>query len=53
MPLSAWQTLIQNPQRDYDMGKFPVSITEAWTVYGLCALAATAVVVTVVHRRDV
>ncbi|MGN9792914.1 ABC transporter permease [Streptomyces sp. OZ13] len=53
MPLSAWQALVRNPERDYSMSKYPVSVTEAWIVFGAWSLLAAIVAVAVVHRRDV
>ncbi|MFF3559479.1 ABC transporter permease [Streptomyces sp. NPDC002574] len=53
MPLSAWGALVQNPGRDYIVAKYPVSVTEAWIVFGVWSLVAAAVAVVVVHRRDV
>ncbi|WP_371659872.1 ABC transporter permease [Streptomyces sp. NBC_00280] len=53
MPLTAWDRLILNPDRDYDLGKYPVTITEAWCVYGAWSAVAVAVTVCVVGRRDV
>lgn len=52
MPLTAWNALVQNPARDYDTGKYPVSVTQAWIVFGAWALAA-ALVAVAAHRRDV
>ncbi|MFI1352821.1 ABC transporter permease [Streptomyces sp. NPDC020898] len=53
MPLTAWDRLILNPARDYDLGKYPVTVTEAWCVYGAWAGVAVVVAVLVVGRRDV
>ncbi|WP_208545490.1 hypothetical protein [Streptomyces sp. Tu 2975] len=53
MPLSAWQALVQNPARDHAVSKYPVSVIEAWLVYGAWSLVAVVVAVAVVHRRDV
>lgn len=53
MPISSWDRLILNPARDYDLGKYPVTVTEAWCVYGVWAGVAVAVAVLVVGRRDV
>jgi len=53
MPLTAWDRLVLNPGRDYDLGKYPLTVTEAWCVYGAWAAAAVAVAVLVVGRRDV
>ncbi|REE96521.1 ABC transporter permease [Thermomonospora umbrina] len=61
MPLSAWEALVENtghvPPPDGPIrslgGRYPVTITEAWVVFGAWALAAVAVTVIVVHRRDV
>ncbi|GGX06377.1 ABC transporter permease [Streptomyces malachitofuscus] len=53
MPLSAWERLVMNPERARDLGKYPLTITEAWIVYGAWATAAMAIAVLVVRRRDV
>ncbi|MFD7691577.1 ABC transporter permease, partial [Streptomyces sp. NPDC059781] len=53
MPLSAWERLVVNPERARDPGKYPLTITEAWIVYGAWATAAVAIAVFVVRRRDV
>ncbi|MGW1504489.1 hypothetical protein ACWCQW_39445 [Streptomyces mirabilis] len=42
-----------NPERAHDLGKYPLTVTEAWIVYGAWATAAVAVAVLVVRRRDV
>ncbi|MFJ2415060.1 ABC transporter permease [Streptomyces brevispora] len=48
---SAWERLTSTQtQRSHDL--FPWTITGAWTVYALWALAAGAVTVLAVHRRD-
>ncbi|GAA4078345.1 hypothetical protein [Actinomadura miaoliensis] len=53
MPVSAWQALVQNPARPpFVPPRYPVSATEAWIVLAAWAVAALAVAVTVVHRRD-
>ncbi|MFE6487861.1 ABC transporter permease [Streptomyces sp. NPDC057757] len=53
MPLSAWERLVTNPERVQDLGKCPLTLTEAWIVYGSWAAAAVAIAVLVVRRRDV
>ncbi|MEV8531561.1 ABC transporter permease [Streptomyces sp. NPDC051211] len=53
MPLTAWHALVQNPTRDYGVDKYPVSVAEAWIVFGAWSLVAACVAVAVVHRRDV
>ncbi|MFD7133263.1 ABC transporter permease [Streptomyces sp. NPDC059894] len=53
MPLTAWERLILPPGRDDDLGAYPVTVTEAWTVYGAWTAAAVAVAVLVVRHRDV
>ncbi|WAU82658.1 ABC transporter permease [Streptomyces sp. Qhu-G9] len=53
MPLSAWERLVTNPERAHDLGKYPLTVTEAWIVYGAWATAAVAIAVLVVRRRDV
>ncbi|MGW1720812.1 ABC transporter permease [Streptomyces sp. NPDC002156] len=53
MPLTAWTRLVLNPGRDYGLGKYPVTVTEAWCVYGVWAGVAVVVGVLVVGRRDV
>ncbi|NUK05374.1 ABC transporter permease [Streptomyces lunaelactis] len=53
MPLSAWERLVTNPERAHDLGKYPLTVTEAWIVYGAWATAAAAIAVLVVRRRDV
>lgn len=63
MPYSAWDALVQNPAPTADPGgparalalmdKYPVTVTEAWVVYGAWAAAAVLIAVLVVHRRDV
>ncbi|MEU7332034.1 ABC transporter permease [Streptomyces parvus] len=53
MPLSAWERLVMNPERARGLGAYPLTVTEAWIVYGAWATAATAIAVLVVRRRDV
>ncbi|PSM44704.1 ABC transporter permease [Streptomyces dioscori] len=53
MPLSAWERLVTNPERAHDLGRYPLTVAEAWIVYGAWATAAVAVAVLVVRRRDV
>ncbi|QES52107.1 ABC transporter permease [Streptomyces venezuelae] len=53
MPLSAWRRLVTNPERAGSFGKYPLTVTEAWMVYGAWATVAVAVAVLVVRRRDV
>ncbi|WP_221362151.1 ABC transporter permease [Streptomyces beigongshangae] len=53
MPLSAWERLVTNPERAHDLGKYPLTVTEAWIVYGAWATAAVAIAVLVVRHRDV
>ncbi|WP_329013851.1 ABC transporter permease [Streptomyces sp. NBC_00690] len=53
MPLSAWERLVMNPARVHDLGKYPLTVTEAWIVYGAWVTAAIATAVLVVRRRDV
>lgn len=53
MPLSAWERLVMNPERAHDLGEYPLTVTEAWIVYGAWATAAVAIAVLVVRRRDV
>ncbi|MFB4320369.1 hypothetical protein [Actinomadura sp. 21ATH] len=63
MPYAAWAALVENPVRNMmpegrdapmrPVDPYPVSITEAWLVYGAWALVAVAVAVAAVHRRDV
>ncbi|WP_232838527.1 ABC transporter permease subunit [Streptomyces geranii] len=53
MPLNAFYRLIVNPGRDYDLGRYPVTVAEAWWVYGVWWVVAVGVVVEVVRRRDV
>lgn len=53
MPLSAWERLVTNPERAHDLGAYPLTVTEAWIVYGAWAVAAAAVAVLVVRHRDV
>ncbi|WP_405537729.1 ABC transporter permease [Streptomyces sp. NBC_00075] len=53
MPLTAWTRLVLNPGRDYGLGKYPVTVTEAWCVYGAWAGVAVVVGVLAVSRRDV
>ncbi|MEU0987331.1 ABC transporter permease [Streptomyces sp. NPDC005953] len=53
MPLSAWERLVTNPARAHDLGKYPLTVTEAWIVYGAWVTAAVATAVLVVRRRDV
>jgi hypothetical protein len=52
MPFSAWDALVDNPATDRPMGKYPVSITEAWIVFGAWSFAAVLIAVTAVRRRD-
>ncbi|TXS48128.1 ABC transporter permease subunit [Streptomyces sp. t39] len=53
MPFNAWNALVENPARDHAPQKYPVSLTEAWTVFGVWALVAVLVAVAVTDRRDV
>ncbi|MEU5980200.1 ABC transporter permease [Streptomyces sp. NPDC047315] len=53
MPLSAWRRLVVNPERTHGLGKYPLTVAEAWIVYGAWAVVAVAVAVWVVGRRDV
>ncbi|NYV74060.1 ABC transporter permease [Streptomyces sp. UH6] len=53
MPLSAWERLVTNPEKAHGLGAFPLSITEAWIVYGAWSTVAVAVALFVVRRRDV
>ncbi|KNE82318.1 MULTISPECIES: ABC transporter permease [Streptomyces] len=53
MPLSAWERLVKNPERAHNLGAYPLTVTEAWIVYGAWATAAVAVALLVVRRRDV
>ncbi|WP_320783662.1 ABC transporter permease [Streptomyces sp. CRN 30] len=53
MPLSAWKRLVTNPVRAHDLGTFPLTVTEAWIVYGAWTTLAVATAVLVVRRRDV
>ncbi|MFD3824353.1 ABC transporter permease [Streptomyces sp. NPDC058625] len=53
MPLSAWERLVTNPERAHYLGKYPLTVTEAWIVYGTWATAAVAIAVLMVRRRDV
>ncbi|MGW5673666.1 ABC transporter permease [Streptomyces sp. NPDC003860] len=53
MPLSAWRRLVLNPDRAHDLGKYPLTLTEAWVVYGAWAAAAVALAAWVAGRRDV
>ncbi|MGW2230952.1 ABC transporter permease subunit [Streptomyces formicae] len=53
MPLSAWERLVENPARSGPVEKYPVSVTEAWTVLAAWPLVAAAVAVFAVDRRDV
>ncbi|MEV7141838.1 ABC transporter permease [Streptomyces tauricus] len=53
MPLSAWERLVTNPERAHDLGKYPLTVTEAWIVYGAWAGVAVTVAVLVVRGRDV
>ncbi|MEV6103500.1 ABC transporter permease [Streptomyces sp. NPDC051940] len=53
MPLSAWQRLVMNPERMRDLGRYPLTLTGAWTVFGAWAVCAAAVAVVAVRRRDV
>jgi ABC-2 type transport system permease protein len=61
MPYTAWQALVENPARHnadpgrpvvVAMTKYPVTVTEAWIVFTAWAVAAVAVAVVTVHRRD-
>lgn len=53
MPLTAWEALVDNPERTYPLpGKYPETITEAWVVFAVWPLVAAVVAVSVVHRRD-
>ncbi|MFD9427688.1 MULTISPECIES: ABC transporter permease [unclassified Streptomyces] len=53
MPLTAWQALVRNPERDYNVGMYPVSVAEAWIVCGAWSLVAAVIAIAVVQRRDV
>ncbi|MBC9712839.1 ABC transporter permease [Streptomyces sp. TRM66268-LWL] len=50
MPLSAWEALTGT---HWGPGKYPVSVTEAWVVFGAWALGAALTAVEAVRRRDV
>jgi ABC-2 type transport system permease protein len=54
MPYTAWQALVDNPARPVlaSAAKYPVTVTEAWIVFTAWAVAAVAVAVVAVHRRD-
>ncbi|NUP50121.1 MAG: ABC transporter permease [Catenulispora sp.] len=53
MPWVAWTRLVDNPAAPHDWGKWPETIQESWTVYGLWFLVSAITAVVVVHRRDV
>ncbi|MFI6448933.1 ABC transporter permease [Kitasatospora sp. NPDC050543] len=54
MPEPALQRLGVNPANlTIDLGAHPASITESWIVLGAWSLAAVALAVVLVHRRDV
>jgi len=60
MPFSAWSALVENPAPRLEpdgpirwTSRYPVSVAEAWIVFGAWAFAAVVIAVTVVHRRDV
>ncbi|MFI6943765.1 ABC transporter permease subunit [Streptomyces sp. NPDC050418] len=50
MPLEAWETLSGN---HWGGGAYPVTVTEAWVVYGAWATVSLLVAVEAVRRRDV
>lgn len=52
MPVTAWNALIENPSMDYTPAKYAPTLTEAWIVFGAWPLAAVAVTVVAVRRRD-
>jgi hypothetical protein len=53
MPFTAWDALTDNPAKPpFVPIKYPVTITEAWIVFGAWSLVAVVIAVTVVHRRD-
>lgn len=51
LPLSAWQRLVEVAPGPAAR-PWPWTVTGAWTVYAVWALAAAALAVTAVHRRD-
>ncbi|MEU5956465.1 ABC transporter permease [Streptomyces sp. NPDC047525] len=52
MPVTAWNALIENPSMGFPQGRYPASVTEAWIVFAAWPVAAVAVMVAAVHRRD-
>lgn len=50
LPLNAWERLAQPGGGAPD--PYPWTAAGAWTVYGVWALAAAAIAVTAVQRRD-
>ncbi|NYI07814.1 ABC transporter permease [Allostreptomyces psammosilenae] len=54
MPINAWEALVENPAQPSRFPElYPVTIGEAWMVYGAWSAVAVVVAVLVVHRRDV
>lgn len=52
MPITAWNALIENPAMDRPPVKYAETITEAWIVFAAWPVAAVAVMVVAVRRRD-
>ncbi|MFH8491738.1 ABC transporter permease [Streptomyces longisporoflavus] len=52
MPVTAWNTLIENPAMDFAPVKYASTVTEAWIVFAVWPLVAVAVLVAAVRRRD-
>lgn len=53
MPLVAWTRLVDNPVTPHDWGKWPETIRESWTVFGVWFLVSALIAMVVVHRRDI
>ena len=53
MPWVAWTRLVDNPATPHDWGKWPETIQESWTVFGVWFLVSALIAMAVVHRRDI
>ncbi|WP_367040377.1 ABC transporter permease [Streptomyces sp. Je 1-332] len=52
MPITAWNTLIENPAMEHPPAKYAETVTEAWIVFAAWPVAAVIVMVLAVRRRD-
>ncbi|MEV0723143.1 hypothetical protein AB0I37_10270 [Micromonospora purpureochromogenes] len=52
LPVAAWQRLIEVHPDIINPDPFPATVTGSWLTFAAWSLAATAVAVTLTHRRD-